>query len=217
MRGIHRIARAHPRLLLAVAFGAVVALAAQPSLRSLARAIIGWNVGAWTYILLAGWLMVRASPNDVRERAAREDEGAAPMLTVMTTAAILSLAAIVLDFMTSHALDDLRAWRNLLTVATVIGSWLLVGILFTAHYAQMFYNAPPGQRPLRFPEDEENPDYWDFLYFSFTIAVAAQTSDVSITTRAMRKVVLAQSVLGFLFNVTILGFAINVSVGLLGS
>jgi uncharacterized membrane protein len=61
-----------------------------------------------------------------------------------------------------------------------------------------------------------NPDYWDFLYFSFTIAVAAQTSDVIIMNRSTRKTVLAQSILSFLFNVAILGFSINIAAGLLG-
>ena len=48
-----------------------------------------------------------------------------------------------------------------------------------------------------------------FLYFSFTIAVTAQTSDVGVTTRAMRRLVLGQSVLSFVFNTTILAFSIN--------
>ena len=53
--------------------------------------------------------------------------------------------------------------------------------------------------------------------FSFTIAVAAQTSDVIVMSRSMRKVVLAQSVLSFLFNVAILGLSINIAAGLVGS
>ena len=51
------------------------------------------------------------------------------------------------------------------------------------------------------------PDHTDFLYFSFTIAVTAQTSDVGVTTREMRRLVLFQSVLSFVFNTTILAFS----------
>jgi uncharacterized membrane protein len=89
--------------------------------------------------------------------------------------------------------------------------------MFTLHYGHMYYRAQEELRPLRFPDhDTLEPDYWDFLYFSFTIAVAAQTSDVTVMTQDMRKVVLAQSVLSFLFNAAIIGLSINVAAGLIG-
>jgi uncharacterized membrane protein len=68
---------------------------------------------------------------------------------------------------------------------------------------------------LKFPDDEQHPDYWDFLYFAFTIAVAVQTADVSVMSRSMRKIVLAQSILGFLFNMVIIGSSINVFASLI--
>ena len=69
---------------------------------------------------------------------------------------------------------------------------------------------------MKFPEPDEGfrPDYADFLYFSFTIAVASQTADVSITNRPMRRLVLLQSVLSFAFNTTILAFTINIAASL---
>ena len=103
------------------------------------------------------------------------------------------------------------------TGMTILGSWLLVSMLFTFHYARMFYRSPTNNRALAFPDAEENPDYWDFLYFSFTIAVAAQTSDVAVMSRAMRKVVLAQSILSFVFNTSILALAMNVATGLVST
>ena len=103
------------------------------------------------------------------------------------------------------------------TGATIFGSWCLLATVFTFHYARLFYLSPIEQRALRFPDNEENPDYWDFLYFSFTIAVAAQTSDVSAMSRLMRKTVLAQSTLSFLFNVAIIGLSINIAASLVGS
>ena len=101
------------------------------------------------------------------------------------------------------------------TVATLVGSWLLVGMLFCVHYAHQYYLAPAEQRPLEFPGGEHNPDYWDFLYFSFTLAVAVQTSDVSVQSRAMRRLVLGQSVLTFFFNLVVLGLSINIAAGLI--
>ena len=86
--------------------------------------------------------------------------------------------------------------------------------MFTLHYANMFYSALDNP-PLRFP-DTPRPVFWDFIYFSITIAAACQTADVATTDVSIRRVVAAQAVISFLFNVSILGFAVNVSAGLLG-
>ena len=69
--------------------------------------------------------------------------------------------------------------------------------------------------PMIFPEKPEQPGYWDFLYFSFTIAVASQTADVETGTTDMRQIALLQSVISFVFNLAILGLSINVGAGLL--
>jgi uncharacterized membrane protein len=83
------------------------------------------------------------------------------------------------------------------------------------HYADMFYSEDARHPPLLFPQTPE-PLFWDFAYFSFTIAAACQTADVSTTQAEIRRVVIAQSVISFVFNLAILGFAINVTAGLLG-
>ena len=103
----------------------------------------------------------------------------------------------------------------LFALTTVAGSWLLLPTLFAMNYASVYYRNPHGSG-LRFPEPEEKgfrPDYADFLYFSFTIAVASQTADVSVSTREMRRLTLLQSVLSFVFNTTILAFSINAAAG----
>ena len=126
-------------------------------------------------------------------------------------------AAILLELTSAKDLDlRHRLLHYGLTGATVFGSWCMVGTMFAFHYARNFYRSAPGRRALRFPDDGE-PDYWDFLYFSFTIAVAAQTSDISVMTRDLRKAVLAQSVLSFLFNAAIIGLSINIAAGLVGA
>jgi uncharacterized membrane protein len=101
-----------------------------------------------------------------------------------------------------------------LAAFTVVNSWTLVPTMFTLHYADMFYSVKENARPLAFPQTPR-PVFWDFAYFSFTIAAACQTSDVSTTNISIRKVVVAHSVISFLFNAAILGFAINVTAGLI--
>jgi len=106
-------------------------------------------------------------------------------------------------------------WHSVLAIATLVLSWLLVPTMFTMHYADMFYSARAEDQPLSFPQTKM-PVFWDFAYFSFTIAAANQTADVITTSTVMRKVVIAQEVISFIFNASIIGFAINITAGLIG-
>lgn len=183
----------------------------------LSRMLAGWNIAVWSYLFLMAILMTRASPARVRKIVGQEDESAVTVLTILSTAAIFSLIAITLELATLKDLPPiLRVWRYAYTASTVMGSWFLVGTIFSFHYAHVYYRTPCAKPPLAFPEGETSPDFWDFLYFSFTISVAAQTSDVSILSRSVRKTVLAQSIISFLFNAAILGFSINIAASLVG-
>jgi len=163
------------------------------------------------------WLTLRSKATDVKRIADIEDENAALVLFVVCIAAIASLATIAFELAGSK---DLETSRKLLhygfTALTVIGSWLLIGVIFSVHYARLFYTWNGKDPALRFAEGLTTPNYWDFLYFSFTIGVAVQTADVGVATRGMRKIVLAQSLIGFVFNTAILGFSINIAAGLFG-
>jgi len=218
MNPIRQTIRARPRLFIAILAGAAAGFALPSRWEPVTRLLIGWNVTVWFYLALVGWLMVRATHVRVRRFAEQEDRGAGIILAIMSVAAIVSFVAIVLELATTKNLPvGERLAHYAFTGATVFGSWFLVSTLYTFHYARTYYRSPADRRALRFPDGESNPDYWDFLYFSYTIAVAAQTSDICVMSRSLRKVVLAQSVLSFFFNVAILGFSINIAAGLLGT
>jgi uncharacterized membrane protein len=218
MNTFQQLLRTRPRLLVAILIGVVAGLVLPPGWSAVSRALIAWNITVWFYLLLIAWLMLRSTHVQVRKIAEQEDRSASVILVIMTIAAVVSLAAIVLEL---TAVKELSLAHRLahyaFTAATVAGSWLLVGTLFTFHYARVYYQSPIDERALRFPDEELSPDYWDFLYFSFTIAVAAQTSDIAVMTRSLRKAVLVQSVLSFVFNVAIVGLSINIAAGLLGT
>ncbi|BBP77195.1 MULTISPECIES: DUF1345 domain-containing protein [Pseudomonas] len=210
------LARTHPRLTIAALLGLAVGVLA-PVSPLLNKILVGWNAGVWAYLALMMWLTVMARPEDVQRFVEREDENAGLVLLMVSIAAIASLAAITFELAGSKDLDShARALRYAFTGLTVLGSWLLIGVIFSVHYARQFYLSEEKDPPLRFADGEQHPDYWDFLYFSFTISVAVQTSDVGVATKALRKVVLAQSLIGFLFNTAILGFSINIAAGLFG-
>ncbi|WP_060477289.1 MULTISPECIES: DUF1345 domain-containing protein [Pseudomonas] len=212
----HRLTRTHPRLIVAAIAGVVGAWFI-PAADPIQRVLAGWNLGVWLYLLLALALTLRATPDTVRKVAQIEDENAGAVLLVVCVAAIASLAAVTLQLVSSRGLQgSALALHYLYTGMTVAGSWLLIGCIFSLHYARIFYTGAGDTPALRFPDDERNPDYWDFHYFSFTISVAVQTSDVGVGGRRMRRVVLAHSLVGFVFNTAILGFTINIAAGLLG-
>ena len=207
-----------PRLAGAIVTGVYVGLALPWQWNPVTRALIGWNVTVWLYLCLMAWLIMRAGHVRVRNIAEQEDNSAVVILSIMSIASMASIAAIILELsgIKELPLGD-RLAHYAFTGSTVFGSWCLVGTLFTFHYARIFYNSPIERRALNFPEKEGNPDYWDFLYFSFTIAVAAQTSDITVMSRSMRKTVLAQSILSFLFNVAIIGLSINMAASFVGT
>ncbi|MFZ6675505.1 DUF1345 domain-containing protein [Undibacterium sp. Xuan67W] len=218
MHPIKQFVHSRPRLVLTFALGLVTGWLLPDSLDWMTRALVGWNVGVWTYLVLIGWLMVCASHESVNEIAMQEDESAVAVLAILSLSATASLVAIVFQLANMKGMtEDVRLLKYAFTGMTVFGSWCLLAMVFTFHYALLFYRSPKNKRALHFPDDEKNPDYWDFLYFSFTIAMAVQTSDVSVMSREMRKTVLAQSVLSFLFNVAILGFSINIAASLVGA
>ena len=201
-----------PRLSLAVLAGIVSGFLLPAALGPVARVLIGWNVTVWCYLVLIGWLMTRVDHDHVRAIAQQEDRTALAVLAIMSTAAVASIAAIVLELSSARQLVfSARLFHYLLTGLTVAGSWCLVAVMFTFHYAVLYYKSPAKRRALSFPDQEANPNYWDFLYFSFTITVAAQTSDITVLSRSMRKAVLAQSVLSFFFNAAILGLSVNIA------
>ena len=202
---------AHRRLVVCAILGIVVG-AAWPDVGSaIARALLGWNVLLWLYL---GWVAValaRADSGHIKRLALAQAESAAVALVIVVVAAVMSLVAVIFELLAAKAAGPAHMLPHLVfAFVTVVGSWLLLPTLFGLTYASAYYGREP-DGGLAFPDPPKGfePDHTDFLYFSFTIAVTAQTSDVGVTTRPMRRLVLFQSVLSFVFNTTILAFSIN--------
>jgi uncharacterized membrane protein len=218
MQLLRHLIISRPRLVIALVVGIIAAVLLPGRLELVSRVLIGWNVTVWCYLFTMAWLVTRVDHQQVRAIAQQEDRTALAVLAIMSAVAVASIVAIVLELSNARSLAfSERVFHYLLTGATIAGSWCVVGVVFTVHYAVIYYTSPAERRALGFPDGETRPDYWDFLYFSFTIAVAAQTSDITVLSRTMRKAVLAQSVLSFFFNAAILGLSINIAAGAVGS
>jgi uncharacterized membrane protein len=201
----------HHRLLICAVLG-VIAGAAWPDVESLlSRVLIGWNVATWSYLGSVLFVLLRADAGHMKRVALAQAESASTALLIVTTAAVASLVAVVFELVAAKTAGPSHMLvHGAFAAITVIGSWLLLPVLFALTYAATYYGRTP-DGGLEFPGATATfePDHTDILYFAFTIAVTAQTSDVAITTRPMRRLVLWHSVLSFVFNTTILAFSIN--------
>jgi uncharacterized membrane protein len=179
------------------------------------QALLAWNVGVLFYLVLATWVIVRAELKHLCDRAAEEDEGAALILVFTVFAAAASVVAIFFELDAARA--DKSNWLSpALALSTVVLSWVFIHTIFAFHYAHDFYGEAEGGRKggLKFPGDgpkEEDPDpgYWDFVYFSFVIGMTFQVSDVQVTNKSVRRLVVFHGIVSFFFNVAVLALMVN--------
>ncbi len=208
-----RIIRARPRLFLSALFGLAViaALFAGSEWRIATTLLVGWDIGIGLYLVLAFTLMARSDVHRIRHRAATQDEGQLAMLALTVAAAAASLAAIFAELGTVPGAARQPAQLILATV-TIVLSWAFIHTMFALHYAHEFYGDGRDHRigGMSFPGDDE-PDYYDFTYFSFTIGMCAQVSDVTVSSKPIRRIVLSHSIVSFLFNAALLALTVNIA------
>jgi len=204
-----RLARLHARLLISFAAGVAVTLLLMTTpWRTSTKLLAGWDVGVALYLILT-YLQISGAPvSAIRRRAAIQDEGAAALLVLTPAAAIASLAAVVAELGNAQSGEG---WLNLaIGMSTILLSWLFLHTIFALHYAHEYYGERSDDQigGLKFP-GLQGPDYWDFLYFSFVIAMTSQVSDVAITSKVIRRVVNVHGVISFFFNVSVLALTVN--------
>jgi uncharacterized membrane protein len=205
----------HPRLFISAAAAAILFFWLPQPWSILSRVLVCWNFGVLLFLALLFVWMRRLTALQMLSRYQEEDESAPFILIAVILAAMLSLVAILDPLASLKAVKGTeRIGHFALAALTLVNSWILVPTMFTTHYADKFYSASESQRPLKFP-DTPMPAFWDFAYFSFTIAAACQTADVSTQSADIRRIVLGHTLISFLFNASILGFAINVTAGLI--
>lgn len=213
---VQRLIEARSRLFLSLALGIAVVFALPESLRLTTRLVLGWDLTTLSYVLLTGHLIIKSTVENCRRRAALYDEGDWIILLVTLLGAAASFGAIIIELSASKAAGAPVFITFTLTAATVTLSWTFTHLIFALHYANLYYRADAKgtHGGLIFPGGRE-PDYRDFLYYSFVIACAAQTADVSTVTPAMRRVTLIHCITAFAFNSAILALMINITAGLM--
>lgn len=213
-----RVIVARPRLFICILVGVLTAAFLPPQwVQQLAtKVIIGWNVGAGLYLILALRMMFWSTRERMQIRALTQDDGRVLVLILVVTAALMCVAAIVAELAVVKGLTgQLRHAHIGLAALTFATSWAFTQVEFALHYAHDFYmtDAHGTHGGLEFP-GEPAPDYADFLYFASIIGTSAQTADVAFTSRKMRRTGTLHCVLAFFFNTTLLALTINIASGL---
>ena len=199
---------------------AIVAIAiaylATRSLPDELNMLIPYNIGVGVYLVLTGALMKRASPEEAAELSRRGEPSNILTLIIVIALSVVSLVGVAA--MLNHPSGRPRWEVNLhmtTSLLAVILSWFLSHIYFGLHYMRLYYDDTVidgkliYQKGLEFPQ-RETADFWDFMYYSFTIAMCYQTSDVTVTSVRVRRVTLVHAIFSFLFVTAIIGFVVNV-------
>jgi uncharacterized membrane protein len=162
----------------------------------------GFDIAAFVFLALLFPLVREGDAASIRRHAAENDANRPMLLVIGFVITTVLLVTIWVELQIPG--QPLAA----LIIFTLAMAWLFANTLYALHYAHMFYGRGEGETSLTFP-DTKTPDYWDFLYFAFTLGMTFQTSDVVINSRPVRRVVLAQSLASFAFNIGVLAFTIN--------
>jgi uncharacterized membrane protein len=206
-----RLVRGRPRLFASAAVGIVVFLVLPAERRLAARLLLAWDAGVALYLCLAAELVARAHVGEIRRRAAMEDEGAIGILVLTGGAALASFGAIIAELGSLPGNTTRLPRQLILAVLTILLSWAFTHVIFALHYAHEYYGEDGGRGGgLVFPGGEE-PDYWDFVYFSFVIGMTSQVSDVAVSSKAIRRTAVAHGVFSFVFNVALLALTVNIA------
>ena len=208
-----------PRVAVSAAAGIAALYLLPHSLSPAMRDASAWCIGGLTYIGFAVQIMKSCDAAKIKQRAALQDESATVILVLIIMAVAASMAAIAgLLSEAKNANESAKIFYVATAAATIFISWFVMQVVFALHYAHEHY-APEnlaGDKSggLVFPKDE-NPDYWDFLYFSTSIGAASQTADVSIASKSMRHLVTLHAIVAFFFNTMVLALAINTAASMI--
>jgi uncharacterized membrane protein len=205
----------------ALVAGLLVLFFAPSWLRGTVRPVAAYDAGA-ILVLAFDWLFaLRNNATHTERRAAQADPGRNVVLFVvlLSVAAGLASAIIILGKGPAVPASDRGLALTFGLLAVALG-WFLIHTTFIFRYAHLFYYDSDAdgtaQRGLTFPGTNE-PDDYDFAYFSFVIGMTFQVSDVQITDPGVRSLALFHALLSFGYNTAILALGVNLASSLLNA
>lgn len=183
-----------------------------------AATLIGWNVACVTFLVPTGWILLRDDEEACRRRAGEEDENRFVILGLVMAAATASFAAIVVALRESKGHHS-PAWLVVISISTIVLSWLVVQAVFCLHYAHMYFgdrdSDGSADRGVKF-EGAQPSTYRDFIYIAVCMGATFQVSDFNTTTTRFRNLITVHALVAFAFNTLVLALGVNIVGNLMG-
>lgn len=176
--------------------------------------LVGWGTFALAnvvWVLLVVWPMDAAA---TRAHATAEDVGRTAARLIAVVGSVASLAAVLVVVVQARSAHGWTAFALAgSAVFCVAASWALIQVDYLLRYARMYYADGGVRGGIVFNQDDD-PQYTDFAYFSVGLGMTYQVADTNVTRTDLRRVVIAQTLLAYLFGAVILGTIINLITGL---
>jgi len=200
------------RTLVAAGIGVVAGLLIGPFLGWAAGLLAAWSGFAVTNV---AWVAILVWPMDsaqTRAHATGEDPGRPIARLVALIGSVASLGAVTIVLIQTQNTSEFESYiLAAIAVISVAASWALIQADYMLRFAHIYYSGAVGG--IDFNQDED-PQYTDFAYFSIGIGMGYQVSDSNVRTNEIRRIVIAQSLLAYLFGAVIIGTVVNLVIDL---
>lgn len=198
-------------LFLAVMLASVAGRHWMPGVKNLADALaLGFDMAATVFLLSLLPLLRDCDADTMRRHSEENDANRVLVLAVTTVLTLVVMAAIAGELPAASGQHD--HWAMVRLIGTLVLTWLFANVVYALHYAHAYYTRGEKEGAdaggLDIP-GTETPDYLDFIYFSFTLGMTFQTSDIEISGRQIRRVATLHSLAAFIFNIGVIAFTIN--------
>jgi uncharacterized membrane protein len=203
------LSTASSRVLAAVVVGCVVGALSGLFGNVALGVVAGLGAGAAAFVF-TGVLVLWPMTSDATQHYARREDFRPVIEELMVLVATLgSLTCIVILL----ALGNSRSQNSAAAVglAGVFMNWGVLHLMYAARYAHLYYTDPVGGIDFN---NQESPAYRDFFYFSYNLGMTYQVSDTSVSSSAIRSVVLRHCIFSYVFGTVILAATINLVAGI---
>jgi len=165
-----------------------------------------FDVAAGVFLLSCLPLLSTREASDIRDHAVKNDANRHILLGITGVVIGVLLIAIAAETIGHSPQPTTKT----LIIGTLAIAWLFSNTIYALHYAHLAYGDDCHEcSGFQFPGTAK-PDYWDFIYFAFTCGMAFATSDVTISSQHVRRIVTVHCLAAFAFNIGVLAFTINV-------
>jgi uncharacterized membrane protein len=200
------------RSIVAAVIGVACGLLVAPFLGLAAGLLAGWSGFAVTSVVWLGVLIWPMDAAQTRSHATGEDPGRSLARLVALIGSGASLGAVTVVLIQTQNTSELESYFLAgIAVISVAASWALIQADYMLRVAHLYYGEPVGG--IDFNQDGD-PSYTDFAYFSLGVGMGYQVGDSAVRTNQIRRLIIAQSLLAYLFGAVIIGTVVNLVIDL---